>query len=520
MDQNGSNTPKKLASAAELRGKKAGSSEKKSSGGKMWLSLILLVVVLAGAIGVYFLSGIIKPEDAAQPQATLPPSKTVKIIGRDRKDVASVTIQLKGREPYTVVQHIFETESGPDAEPVYGYSIEGLPDFSLNQTKSSSLTGYAANLTALQQIAENVTDFAAYGLDEPTSTITMKYTDGKEVVWLMGSKAPTSTAHYMCEKGSRTVFLVYKTACEAFGATLEDMYVLKMPVAFDDTTVVTNLLIEQKGKPTIELVQLDEVASTFSMSKIKLVQPVEYDAQSERAIEMLDASTYLGIAGYAGELSNLPEAGLDDPRARIRVTDAQGNVLHYVVGNYNEEGMVYVKVDDTDTVYLAEAKRLAFLENANVAYLVEQFTNLVLIDKVDAVTVTAGEEAYTLSIERQADTDEGGSQKTDANGNPAYVSTYFFDGVETSEKEFKDAYMEIIGMMISKMSDNYQLEGEVVAQIKYTLNVEPYEFVVEYLEYDGDYYAVRRDGLTLFLIKQDRVKDMVELIKGVCSIAD
>ncbi len=499
MDQNGGKSAKSLASAAELRGKKAGNSEKKSGGKKMWVSLISLLLVLGIAVGVYFLAGIVKPqeEEIDAPAETLPPSQTVKIVSRDRAEVQKVTVQPADGVAYTVVQHA-DAETGS-----YTYSMEGLPDFNLNQSESSKLVGYAANLTALRQIEENVTDFAAYGLDEPQATITMHYTDGSKAVWLMGDNAPTSTAHYMCRQDTRTVFLVYKTACDVFGKHINDMYVLKMPVLFDDTTIVEKLLIEQKGKPTIELVQLDSMDSTFSMSSIKLVQPIEYDAQSERAALFMDESTYVHIAGYAGEKSNLSEAGLDDPRARIRITDTKGNVLNYIVGNYANETQVYVQVDDTDTVYLADTARLKFLDNANVGYLVDQFTNLVNIEMIDAVTVSAGEQSDTISIKRNEGT-----------------ATYFFDGVETSEKEFKDVYMEIIGLMINKLSDDYYLEGDVVAKITYTLNVEPYEFTVEYLTYDKDYYAVRRNGVTLFLIKQDRVQSMIDRVAQECSIAD
>jgi len=499
MDQNGGKSAKNLASAAELRGKKAGNSEKKSGGKKMWVSLISLLLVLGIAVGVYFLSDIIKPQEKNidAPVETLPPSKTVKIVSRTRDEVDRVTVQPADGDAYTVVQHA-DAESG-----TYSYTMEGLPNFNLNQSEADKLIGYAANLTALRQIEENVTDFAAYGLDEPQATITMQYTDGTKAVWLMGDNAPTGTAHYMCRQDTRTVFLVYATACDVFGKHINDLYVLKMPVLFDDTTVVENLLIEQKGKPTIELVQSTTMDNTFSMSNIKLVQPIEYDAQSERGAKFLDESTYVHIAGYAGEKINLPEAGLDDPRARIRITDTKGNVLNYIVGNHASESQVYVQIDDTDTVYLADTSRLAFLDNANVGYLVDQFTNLVNIEMIEAVTVSAGEQSDTISIQRN----EG-------------AATYFFEGVETSEKEFKDVYMEIIGLMINKLSDDYYLEGDVVAKITYKLNVEPYEFTVEYLAYDNDYYAVRRSGVTLFLIKQDRVHNMIDRVAQECSIAD
>jgi len=70
MDQKDSTThTRKLASATELRGKKSGMPKGKKGGKKMWISLISMVVVLGLAVGAYFLSGIIKPEEEILPAA-------------------------------------------------------------------------------------------------------------------------------------------------------------------------------------------------------------------------------------------------------------------------------------------------------------------------------------------------------------------------------------------------------------------------------------------------------------------
>ena len=80
MDQKDSTTQtRKLASATELRGKKSGMSGGKKGGKKMWISLISMVVVLGLAVGVYFLSGVIKPEEEILPEATKGPSEMVKV---------------------------------------------------------------------------------------------------------------------------------------------------------------------------------------------------------------------------------------------------------------------------------------------------------------------------------------------------------------------------------------------------------------------------------------------------------
>ena len=169
---------------------------------------------------------------------------------------------------------------------------------------------------------------------------------------------------------------------------------------------------------------------------------------------------------------------------------------------------MYVQVDDSETVYLADASTLTFLDNVNISYLVDQFANLVNIQKVDSLTVTAGDASYEMAIEREPVLDENGVQKIGKNGQPESIDTYFFDGEETDETKFKKLYQVIIGTMVSKVHDDHDYTGEVAARVTYKLSCEPYEFVIEYYEYDDSYYAVRRNDLTLFLIKKDRIDNL------------
>ncbi len=509
MDRKDSTSTRKLASASELRGKKSGMPGGKKGGRKMWLSLVSLVVVLGIAVGIYYLSGVIKPEEEPIVQATLPPTNTVKVVDREKKDVASVTIQVAGEEPYTVISNVTTTGAGEDVKYSYTYEIEGRPDFKLNTSTAESIIGYAANMTATQQIAEGVTDLASYGLDKPGVTATMKYRDGSQAVWHFGNKLMAGSGYYMLKEGTSTVFAIYTSAYDSLNKALGKLYVVDMPVTFADMSAIQHLLIEQKGKETIELRYLEETENTFSISSLKLAQPIEYDAHSDRAGEILTACAALTVTGYAGEKSELPESGLDDPRAKIYVTDGEGNKLSYMVGNYRDNGSVYVQIDDTDAVYLADASTLTFLDNANVNYLVDQFANLVNIAKVTELTVSGNGEQYTMSIDRVPELDENGVQKTATNGRPATIDTYFFEGEVTDEELFKDLYQVIIGTMVSKVHNDYDYTGKVAVSVTYKLNEAPHEFTIEYMEYDDEYYAVRRDNLTLFLIKQDKIDNLL-----------
>jgi len=510
MDQKDTgSTSRRLASASELRGNKSGKAGGGKGGKKMWVSLIALVAVLGLAVGAVFLSDMIKPEEDVTPAATPKPATTYKVVDREKEDIASVTIQVAGKAPYTVISNAEATGTGEEVKYTYTYEIEGRPNFKLDQGLAGSIIGYAANMTATDLIAENETSFAAYGLDEPAVIATMNYRDGSKAVWHFGKKVPTSTGYYMREEGKNAVFTIYSSAYAALNMELNDLYVVSMPVTFADYSVIQSLLIEQKDKETIEMRYRAEEEETFSINALKLVQPIEYDAHGDRAVEILEACVALNVTGYAGEKSELPDAGLEDPRAKIYAEDAEGNQLTFIVGNHRDTSSVYVQVDDSETVYLADASSLTFLDKAKVSYLVDQFANLVNIQMVDALKVTAGDKVYEMAIEREAALDENGNPETNANGQPKTNDSYFFNGEEIDESPFKKLYQIVIGTMVSKVYDDHDYVGEAAVTVSYTLNVSPYEFVIEYFEFDNDYYAVRRNDLTLFLIKQDRIDNLV-----------
>lgn len=510
MDQKESNTHnKRLASATELRGKKSGVASGKGGKKKMWISLISMVVVLGLAIGAYFLSGVIKPEEEAAPVATAAPSTTVKVVDRQRQDIDRVTIKVDGQDPFTIINEVTTTGEGENVKYSYNHVIDGKPAFKLNQTQASTIVGYAANLTATQQIAEGVTDFSAYGLDKPSMTVTMKYKNGTQTVWNFGSKAPTSTGYYACEKGSNTVFLIYSTAYTNMAVDVNALYTMPTLPYIADITSMSNLLIEQAGKDTIEIRYRTEEEASVSISSLVLVQPVFYDVHSERSEEIMTASVAIALNGYAGEVEELPDCGLTEPRAHVKATGTDGTVLEYWVGNHCGADQVYVKVDESNAVYLANASLFSFLDNSTVPYLVDQFANLVNIQKVDAMTIKVGEEQFDVTITREPLLDENGVQKTNAAGKLQTDDTYTFNGEITEETRFKKLYQVIIGTLVSKVSEDWAIDGEVVASVSYKLNQAPYEFTVEYLKYDNEYYAVRRDGQTLFLIKCDKVDNMI-----------
>ena len=485
---------RKLASAEELRGRKSGAGEKKTGKPSRILILIPVLLVLAGVL--YAVSNV-KP---AAPETTQPPtasgasSEMVSLIARTRGEVSSVTVTPSEGPGYTLLQK----EDG-------SYEILDHPGFDLDRNKAEALIGYAAVLTANRRVTEKAENLADYGLDKPLSRVEIQYTDGRSDVWLVGTQPPTSTASYFMKEGTGEVFLLYPSAIRSFSETLLGMHVLQMPCQVDSKRI-RRLLIEKTGEAPLEIGYSEEGSADkgYSVSAMRIRQPFYYTANVERCGEILNGCAGLTISGYAGEADQMADTGLESGSARIRLTldllneNGEKQTCVYRVGTFADSDRVYVAVDDTQAVYLAPASTVAFLDLATPEYMVDTFSNLIYIQAVEKVEVSTKEETWELAIQRE----------TDSNGKSKEYC--LFNGrILTDNRDFRQLYQQLIGLTSSKLSDNYALDGETVLSVRYTLNVEPYELPVEYLSFDEDYCALRRDGVTLFLVKREQVEHLI-----------
>lgn len=514
MEQKGNDAPlKKLASAQDLRGRKSGGAGGTGKKRRLWIPLLAVFLVLAIAVGAYEASQFFKPEETEE--ETTYENTTVKLVDRDREEIASVGVVLADQTGFTIVNNNTYDEDGNEIAPEDGtpaYTIEGFEDFSLDQSTAKEIIGYAANLTATKLIAEDVTDLAPYGLDNPCSTVTMTYRDGTKTVWEIGAQAPTSTAYYFTEQGSKAVFLIYQSAALNLTKERTALHTCEMPWSITDTSTITDLLIEGDGRETVEINYDTNTETNLSVTSIRLVQPFVYGAHSDRVEEMFNGVAALTADAYAGELGELTDTGLEDGAARFKVSvqvtpdsskPEETETYVYRVGSFASSDSVYVQIDDTNAVYTVDSSILSFLDNATPGYLVDQFSNLIYIARVNSLEVSTDSDSWDIAIERTPELDENGNETDDE------VETFYFEGEVTDEKLIKKLYQEIIGTMNSKLCDDYHFEGDVYCTVTYQLNVEPGELVIEYLVYDDDYLAVRRDNQTLFLIKRERIDAMI-----------
>lgn len=528
-----------LESTETLKGKKAGPQKR---AGKVWM-LVLLIAVMGGAWALYSMTDVFKTPE--EPAATPPPSTIVKLIDRTKQDFDRLTVTAGG-ERYTLISNIEYDADGnvaatpapteaadetpettpqpaPESTPAPGeepagpelpviaeraieqdYSIEGQPYFAVNTGTAATMQTNVVSLTASDTVTEDAEDLSIFGLAQPQITVEARYKDGSGHTLHFGDKTPTGYSYYLRLDDSKTVYTVGSGAFNAFSKPLNQLHTVTLPQAVNPEAVA-DLLIEQAGRDTVELKQLQNEKSV-SISSLWLVQPIEYEAHMTRASELITAAAGLQLSGYAGHAST-PEAlepfGLLQPRARIRYEDTDGNVLDMRIGGRQDDLYSYCAVDETGDVYLVETSLLGFLSDATVSHLVDQFANLVNILMVDRLTVSAGAENYVLSIDRKPVANEDGTETTE--------DTYLFDGQSADEKLFKSLYQEIIGLLFDKIKQDDLTPGGAVATVRYQLNNGQSDIVIEYVGYDKDYYLIRQQGREpLFLIKHEKVDSMIQ----------
>ena len=266
------------------------------------------------------------------------------------------------------------------------------------------------------------------------------------------------------------------------------------------------------GMTVIEITERGEDDDSLGISGYKLVQPFEYDVDSEALTKLANNISAITISSYVGNVSEENNPYGMDSAIRLAARDTNDVELSFLIGNKADATNSYICIDETGDVYLTQSSLVEFARTLTVAGIVDRFANIINIKYVDGLDVTTPDGKYELKIERVPELDEEGNQKVDDNGKDIINEVYYFNGEETEGDAFKKLYQEVIGILVNGINDDYNVEGDAVVTVTYHLNVAPGELTVEYVENDRDTYAVRRDGNTYFYVSKSKINAMLEAL--------
>jgi hypothetical protein len=457
---------------------------------KRLITLIVLVAVLGGAIGAYF---IIKAIKAIPPKA--PPETASARVEVDRFEVEKVQKMVLQSTDRTLT---LVKKDG-------SWKIDVPYEVDVDQSKIEDIAYSFATMYAESVVEEKAADLAPYGLDKPLQLATAYLTDGTTRVYQLGNRTPTGNTYYLKPKDSQKVYAVWMNHGMNFSTTVTELRPKKMPAI--DKTAITYIYLKWKGEGAIELQGQPQNAApdpyvfgTWIMTK-PYKQPRGVDGEKLQAL--MDSVSFSELKDFvADNVKDLAKYGLDPAEGEIFIKDAT-NSLHLLLGKNVDDYTTYFRYPNSKNVYTIERSSVdGFRKNA--FDLADHFAFIVNIDWVDRIQIKHRDgRAYTVDVKREGKDEQGNWKSTFSLNGKVIADTA--DG----ESPFRKFYQTIIGVLLDGEATK-EVRGDPVATITYTLAAEPTErrkaqtVKLEFLDYNGSFYLVRRDGVGEFVTAKNR----------------
>lgn len=491
--------PQKIDLGASLRKEH---KDKQPVNKKLVLIVVAAVIVVAVLLAVFLPKWMTPAEDE---NAVV--DLTVALSDHEAEEVVSVTVE--GENTFTLTRELQGEE--------YVYHITALEDDKTNQSTCSSAFTNAAKMQADQLVEANAADLSIYGLDNPSSYVTVKYSDGEKLELELGAQLEMTGQVYCRKKGESDVYILRQYFYNIYGGSILRYRGLSLPTLNSDISYTKSIIIRQKGQEQIRFMPVDDAASYGTW---KMVEPQELWLDSGYISELVEDLSGYKLYAFAGTHEDLSPFGLDEPWFEVIVSDTDGGKRTLRLGDELEgENLYYCTVDDSGEVFTISTTYLDFAIDFNAAHYLDMFTNIINISAVDQLDISDGTNTYVLTIEREEQYDEEGNLKTLANGDPNYLEHFFIDGKACQEGAFKTVYQSVIGVTISNLADQKLVDEtqQPVVTLTYHLNTGEEPVVVEYLPYDINNYCVRKEGKVSLICKRELVDQILPTLHSAIN---
>jgi len=373
--------------------------------------------------------------------------------------------------------------------------------------KDSLLKSITFNLSGIRgiRIDENPQDLTVYGLKNPLSTVTMTDVGGNESTVFFGNLNPSRNGRYTRLKSGSQVFLVpSSTANKAFWS-LEDIREDHLPEV--NLEAISSITIRSKSRNFKAVPHKEDLGPYRPLGAVMdVIEPWKSrllieDNTFQQTIASSPPPSL--ISGFPKEsFENLSSIGLNHESDRIIIEDTDGGLLNLEIGSSDGRGYRYARESSYgETVFLIDEKDLKLL-NTDPFSLTSKFVFLAGIDRVKEVEISGLGTSYLLEIDKLGNPDDDSDD------------IYRINGTETSERDFKEIYQNIIGLLCEGVAQNGIIDSEPELRIRYShVNPDIPSRTIQFQPYDETYYLVEVEGeAPEFLIGRYQIQLMLNEI--------
>ena len=476
----------------------------------MLRNIIIMAAVVVLVVAAFLVLPRLNPaeEDLASPEPTEDLSY-LELQQYSVDDVEKVTLEDEGVTTVVIYDEGSET-----------YKVEGHEDRDIDQTSARNVF-YTASYVQAESLVDNESgDLAQFGLADPVSKVTAEYKDGTSSVFLFGNNVPGSGQYYMMIQGNDNIYVVWNNYGNNAKLKINDLLnVESQAFEMEDLSVIR---LHKDGEVYMEFTNFSNADIVIDMGSWKLTQPyvrsISSSSEDDLFTAMVEDILSLEPSSILDSEGTPAEYGLDEPWAVIDLVPFEGDEVSLMIseGIDGKSAMMY---SDSDIIYEIKTSMLDFMDYEPID-LIERLLSLINIKYVEQIQMTGVAGHNTLVVTNTEKVDEDGNVKLDGNGNPLTDTNYKVDGVELTEDEKEQGswfYQTILSVKVTREADADFVPGTSVGSIKWKLNVDPDEYIVQFYDYDDYFYAVKFNDDENYLIvnKKDitAIADNFELLR-------
>lgn len=428
---------------------------------------IIIIVLLGVVTALYF-----APDNSTVESTEIVEENTDIVIMSIKEDIVSYTYKSAACD-FKIVKDGF-------------WYVENNENVVLSQDLVSQMLSVVKQLSSTTLVEENASELSKYGLDEPTSVISIIDENNTDYSINVGAKTSTDSGYYATANGEGKVFILSNEDYNIICGGLDSLRNKHITAVKGD--VVKLKIKNSSGEMVIAYKETEnQNAGTFTVWE--MLSPYKKDVNQYIFEENVLNALNFAVDNFVDDNpSDYGIYGLSNPECSVEVTTTE---THYTVyfGKTTEDGNVYIKTDYAPNVYSVNKELVKFKDYTPV-YLLE---SLVFSRNISAVSkiVFTEDKTYVLEID----------------GN-----VYTIDGKNIEETRARDAYRSIISPVIQGEADASK-KGNEICRFTFEYNTKTPSETVVFYEYDKMYSAVSVNGITEFYVKKSYVDDMINSIK-------
>lgn len=422
--------------------------------------LILLGTTLLALAGVLALT--LQMQDTPQDDSPAYISTAATLYGYEPEDVASVTIQRRGEDSWTLIRQ---------ADGLL--ALQGEGGFTLSEETSLERAGAAAIISCEEVLTDDPTDYAAhlsdFGLAEPRYTATITYADGVCVTMRVGDASAHSTAtRYMLIDGDDRLFTISKGIVDELFVSRDSLWDVEQPT-IHKARIDRITLYGPDDSVRQQWTLQGDIAADDAQDRWQITQPFVYAADSAAMANLLANASNLRLGSYVGPASeeNLTAYGFDAPRQTIELHMAAGTIgtvnalgeyvtqdwpestVTFIIGSEMNDMVDYVR--HGDAIYLCSHFTMGVFMDIDARSTMSRYPLLTALGNLARLEVAENDQTTVYELTRTERVAENNELVYDENDQLVWDVTVTCNGQPVDYAAFEAAYSDLVKVSVSGM---------------------------------------------------------------------